>query len=119
MPFNIEFVILTSLICTGIFVCTWEGMIFYKLTKIYDNVTRKLLQSKKLSSLGEFLSIARNTLFGCMYCMSSLYTVVVYLTGIFSFKLYMLPFAAWCVCGCNAIIFSIIRFTVPGYKQEE
>lgn len=114
----IDFIVFTSLVCTGIFVCTWQGMIFYNLTIYYDRIKYQLIKSKRFYILGEFLNLFRNTLFGCMYCMSSFWSIVIYLTDIYPIKLFMLPFAAWGVCGCNAIVFAVIRYTVPGYNKE-
>lgn len=112
----IELVFIISLVCTGIYACTWEGMIFYPLVKLYDKAINKLMHighNKKCFLVpGIVLLFLRKPLFGCMICMSSVWTLMIWL--VLGFKInWMLPVVMLAVCGINTCIVSIIKDIIP------
>lgn len=111
----IAFIVFTSLLCTGVFITTWEGMIFHHVAKWYDGLVD--CSKKKCSKITPLLKFMRNPLFGCMYCMASFWTFISWIFNAFPFPFYQLPFYMLAVCGCNAVVFAVIRFTVPGYRR--
>lgn len=96
----IRLIVLASLISTGIFVCTREGMILSPLVSVYDKMQNRML--------GRLLAFIRNPLFDCLYCQGSIYGALTYIfeTGSISWEIIPVMFAA---CGLNTIIAEIIR----------
>jgi len=94
-------VLMISLITIGIFVTTWENMIFYK--------PAKWLKSK----LPEWL---HKPLFSCPICMASFWTL--FLVSIFDIrKLIYSPIIILLVAGLNTIFLSIYSHLIPDDKE--
>lgn len=91
--------IIISLVCVGIYVTTWEGMIFYKLA----NRIKSVLEKRKLSML-------HKPLFGCLTCMSSFWTLVAWFIDDCNFHLLWVML---CVAGINTIHTAIINDLMP------
>lgn len=88
-------IITISLIITAIHVCTWDGMILYRLAERVGGV------------LDIFhLSVLRKPLFECLICMGGIWTLAIY-PVLYGWSWKIIP-TALCVIGLNAIISSLL-----------
>lgn len=101
----IERIILISLICTGIHVCTWDGMIFQRFPKLYNDLVMKM---RTYPPVGKILVFLRNPLYGCLRCMASIWTIAVWLCAGWNIDLSLVG-AIIAVCGINTIVSSFIK----------
>lgn len=110
--------IFISLIILGIYVTTWPGMIFNKpaelIQKLIDLTIRKLFGLEVMVAHRTTLTICK-PLFGCLICMSSVWTIVIWLIDDHSFMLIPMMLV---VAGLNTIIVSIIKDIMP-YECDE
>lgn len=96
----INLIVLASLISTGVFVCTREGMILSPLVAIYNKV-----QSRHCS---KFLEFIRNPMFDCLYCQGSVYGALTYIIAMDTITIEVIPMM-FATCGLNTIIAEITR----------
>ncbi len=112
----INLIIVISLVCVGIHVCLWDGMIFGFVATSYDRVATLIIRKGRkyplLFFVGKLLIFLRNPLFGCLSCMGSLWTIIMWFTLSIpiSIKILLVMLA---VCGLNTIIKAIIKNITP------
>jgi len=104
--------IFISLLILGIYVTTWPGMIFYTPAKfIYEMLARFIcLLGVEWTKAQEVSLIICKPFFRCLICMSSVWTIVIWLVDDHSFML--LPMIL-VVAGLNTIIVSLIKDIIP------
>lgn len=91
----LETVVIISLICLGINVLFWKGMILHKFGKALEYT----MQDSKFSWVLE-------PLYSCPICMASVYTLIAWVYMDYSFDLIPVMLA---VCGLNTALLSLIQ----------
>ena len=104
--------IFISLLILGIYVTTWPGMIFYKPARfIYKTLARFIhLLGAERTKAHEVALIICKPFFRCLICMSSVWTIVIWLVDDHYFML--LPMIL-VVAGLNTLIVSLIKDIIP------
>lgn len=97
---KIDLIILASLISTGIYVSTREGMILYPLVVVYNRIQDRLF--------GKLFGFIRKPVFDCLYCQGSVYGTLAYIVAERSVSWEIIPII-FATCGLNSIIAEIIR----------
>ena len=102
-----------SLLCLGIYATTWPGMIFHKPVLFIQKWIKLSLcyifTLKMIVAQRVMLTICK-PLFGCLICMSSFWTLMIWLYDDHSFMLIPMMLV---VAGMNTIIVSIIKEIMP------
>lgn len=104
--------IFISLLILGIYVTTWPGMIFYAPAKyIYKTLARFIhLLGVEWIKAHEVALIICKPFFRCLICMSSVWTIVIWLVDDHSFMLIPMILV---VAGLNTLIVSLIKDIIP------
>lgn len=94
-----------SLMITGIYATTWNDMIFHKPAM----ALKKWLTAKGVNTLYK-------PIFGCLICMSSVWTLLGWIITGFGFKL--IP-VMLCVAGINTLLTALVYEFTPFDNLEE
>ena len=93
-----------SLIITGFYIACQSGYVL--------EYPKGWIQTLLDKVFGKYSKYIQKPLFGCMLCMSSVWTIS--LSLVFGwFTLFELPFAILIVCAINALILSVIKDVLP------
>ena len=101
-----------SLLILGIYATTWPGMIFNSLAKLIQKSLARFIHflGTERTNANEIALIICKPFFRCLICMSSVWTIVIWLVDDHSFMLLPMMLV---VAGLNTLIVSQLKDIMP------
>lgn len=101
----LNLIVIISLICTGVFVATRRDMILYPFRAMFLIEAYRTRHS--IPKRTNILLLLSYVLFDCLYCESSLWTIIC--LSVFDYRMLIYaPFMILATCGLNAVFAWII-----------